>query len=77
MQIYFWLIDRAHMKDDPRNKVIIEDNIVQLHRDYANKLDNGIYISILMEAIRKTMVQKVSKPMSLDPLLKNLKDQPG
>ena len=33
MDVYFWLIDKAGLSDDPRNEVIIEYNRVNLHRE--------------------------------------------
>ena len=66
LDLYFWLIDRAGLKDDPRNQVVIEENRVQLHRDYSTRLDNGIHFQTLMQAIRKTANQKQAVPMSFD-----------
>jgi len=54
---------------------------VKLYRDHSQRVENGFYIGQLMNAIRKTMIIQASrkmvyrKPITLDPVLANLKDQ--
>ena len=48
MDIYFWMIERAGLKDDSRNTVEVEKSSVTLHRDHGNRLDNGVFIGTLL-----------------------------
>lgn len=35
IDLYFWLLDRAHLPDDQRNKVEIEQQKVKLYREHS------------------------------------------
>ena len=35
IDLYFWMIDRGEMEDDQRNRVEIEQQRVNLHREHA------------------------------------------
>ena len=75
MDLYFWLIDRANIPDDKKNQVQVDDSQVNLHRDLAQRLFNGVHIASLLMNIRKIVIKKSKKSFTLDPALYNLKDQ--
>ena len=66
IDLYFWMIDRGDLEDDQRNKVEIEAQRVKLHREYSQRLENGVYVARLMQVIRKTIIKKSKKPFTLD-----------
>ena len=74
IDLYFWMIDRGDFEDDQRNKVMVDQQKVQLFREHSQKVENGFYIGKLMHVIRKTIIKKSRKPFTLDPILANLKD---
>jgi len=74
IELYFWFIDRGDFEDDQRNKVDMEIQKVQMHREHSQKLENGYYVGKMMHVIRKTIIKKTKKPFTIDPNLANLKD---
>ena len=74
IELYFWFIDRGDFEDDQRNKVDMEIQKVQMHREHSQKLENGYYVGKMMHVIRKTIIKKTKKPFNIDPNLTNLKD---
>ena len=69
------MIDRGEMEDDQRNRVEIEQQRVNLHREHSQRLENAMYIAKVMQVIRKTIIKKSKSPFALDPQLNHLKDQ--
>lgn len=45
MELYFWLIDRAGLPQDERNQIFNDLNVVVLHREHTQKIENGVYIA--------------------------------
>ena len=74
MDLYFWFVDRAGLQDDSRNEMLADQGKVILHREIANRLINGVYISKLMVNIRKIVITKSNKPFTLSSELQKLKD---
>lgn len=76
MDLYFWMIDRAELPDDQRNSVDVINQKVKLYKDHSMALENGFYVSKIMQMLRKALVKKTKKVFTLDPQLNNLRDQP-
>ena len=51
---YFWMVDCAEIEDDQRNQVSNEKQLVFLYKDHNARLENGVYLGKIMQAIRKT-----------------------
>lgn len=75
LDLYFWLLDRNEMQDDPRNEVIMSDNTVEIHRELAFRIMNGVHVAKLLQNLRKIVIKNSSKSMNLDPELFHMKDQ--
>lgn len=67
MDLYFWIVERAEIQDDPRNQVKIEQSRVSMHREHMAKLTNGVYLGQLMLNMRKIVIKKSKNPFALDP----------
>ena len=52
MDLYFWLVERAELSDDPKNEMVEDEGRVSLHRDQSNKLLNGLTVAKLMLCMR-------------------------
>ena len=75
IETYFWLVDRAEIEDDQRNQVSNEKQLVFLYKDHNARVENGLYLGKIMQAIRKTKIKLSRKPFVLDPGLANLQDE--
>jgi len=53
-EVYFWLVDRLTIDDDPRNKVNKAQNSVTLSKPFIKKIENGHYIGRLMREMYQT-----------------------
>lgn len=74
LETYYWMLDRAGIEDDDRNKVDPDTASVVLHRDVAGKLYNGVHVAALMISLRKEYVLKTNRRFTLGHEIYQLKD---
>ncbi len=61
IETYFWMVDRLQIEDDTRNKVNKTTNIVTLSKPFQKKIENGFYISRLLNEIYPTFSKRSDK----------------
>ena len=59
LDIYFWLVDRSVLEDDPRNKIDIEANTVKFFKEDSQRLQSGYTIGKCMMKLKKTLVSYI------------------
>ena len=57
-EVYYWLLDTLHIKEDKGSKVNIELQQVKLAREHKMNLENGIYFGAIMHKLRKVIIKK-------------------
>jgi hypothetical protein len=65
LETYYWMLERAGIDDDERNKVDEETSSITLHREVASKLYNGVHVAALMINMRKEYVIKTNRRFTL------------
>jgi hypothetical protein len=46
---YYWLLDKLEVAEDQRNKLNIQAQTVQMHREYLMNFENGLYFAKIMQ----------------------------
>lgn len=74
LKLYFWIVDRLELEDDPRNKVNSESQTVSIGKVMAGKLRNGFLVSKLLQKMQSTFTKRTKHFFHFNQALFEMKD---